>query len=184
MASPVPDLKRPESTNQRYGMLMFRVICAVVVAWSVNWVMGQPVAANLLELVPEMQYIVPAAGAMVGFVALSKRQGWGIIVAAANGLWTMILTIGISWLIFLVITLGDHLVHGLIADFENFLRILGYEAAPLAEGWVDLRLLAVMLGASVVASLFTEILHWVLVQIRRMRGESEDDHVIEESEAT
>jgi hypothetical protein len=165
-------------------MLMFRAICAVVVAWAVNWVMGQPVAANLLELVPEMQYIAPAAGAIVGFFALAKRQGWGIIVAAANGLWTMIMTVGIAWLIFLTITVGDHVAHGLIADFENFLRILGYEAAPLAEGWVDLRLVGAMLGATVVAGLGTEVLHWILVHIRRMRGENEDDEVIEESEAT
>lgn len=165
-------------------MLVFRLICAVVVAWAVNWVMGQPVAAGLLEQVPEMQYIAPAAGAMVGFFALAKRQGWGIIVAAANGLWTTILTIGIAWLIFLSITLGDHLVHGLISDFENFLRILGYEAAPLAQGWVDVRLLAMMLGATVVAGFATEILHWVLVRIRRMRGENEEDAVAEESEAT
>lgn len=165
-------------------MVMFRLICAGVVAWAVNWVMSQPVAANLLELVPDMRYIAPAAGALVGFFALAKRQGWGIIVAAANGLWTMILTVGIAWLIFLGITLFGHLAHGLIADFENFLRILGYETAPLAEGWVDLRLIGVMLGATVVAGVATEILHWVLVHIRRMRGESEEDEVIRESEAT
>ena len=184
MSSPVPNLKRPQSSSQKRAMLAFRLICAVVVAWAVNWVMGRPVAANLLELVPEMQYIAPVAGAIVGFFALAKRQGWGIIVAAANGLWTMILTIGIAWLIFLTITLGNHVAHGLIADFENFLRILGYEAAPLAEGWVNLRLLGIMLAATVVAGLGTEVLHWVLVRIRRMRGESEEDAVAEESEAT
>lgn len=154
---------------------MFRLICAVVVAWAVNWVMGQPVAANLLELVPEMKYIAPGAGALVGFVALAKRQGWGIIVAVANGLWTMILTVGVSWLAFLTFTLIDHLVHGLIADFENFLRVLGYEAAPLAEGWVDLRLIGVLLAATVVAGLVTEILHWILVRLRRMRGDDEEE---------
>lgn len=165
-------------------MVMFRLICAGVVAWAVNWVMSQPVAADLLELVPDMRYIAPAAGALVGFFALAKRQGWGIIVAAANGLWTMVLTVGIAWLIFLVITLLDHLAHGLIADFENFLRVLGYETAPLAEGWVNLRLIGMMLGATVVAALATEILHWILVHIRRMRGETEEDEVIRESEAT
>lgn len=165
-------------------MVMFRLICAGVVAWAVNWVMSQPVAANLLELVPDMRYIAPAAGALVGFFALAKRQGWGIIVAAANGLWTMVLTVGIAWLIFLMITLADHVAHGLIKNFENFLRILGYETAPLAEGWVDVRLIGMMLGATVVAAVATEILHWVLVHIRRMRGETEEDEVIRESEAT
>ena len=176
MASPVPDLKQSQYTppHQR-GMLIFRLICAVVVAWAVNWVMGRPVAAELLELVPEMQYIAPAAGALVGFFALAKRQGWGIIVAAANGLWTMLLTVGAAWLIFLIITLTDHLFHGLIADFENFLRILGSETEPLAQGWVDLRLAGVLLGATVVAGLFTEILHWILVYLRRARGEDEEE---------
>ena len=175
MASPVPDLKQPESARQRHAMLTFRVICAVVVAWALNWVMGQPVAATLLEEVPEMAYLAPLSGAIVGFVALAKRQGWGFIVAAANGLWTMILTVGLAWLIFLTITLFDHLLHGLIADFKNFLRILGSETEPLAEGWVDLRLLGVTLAATVVAALVTEALHWILVRLRRERGEDEEE---------
>lgn len=156
-------------------MLIFRLICAVVVAWAVNWVMGQQVAANLLELVPEMKYIAPAAGAVVGFVALAKRQGWGIIVAMANGLWTMILTVGFAWLIFLTITLFSHIAHGLIADFENFLRVLSSEAEPLAEGWVDPRLVGLLLAATVVAGLVTEVLHWILVRLRRMHGEDEEE---------
>lgn len=156
-------------------MLIFRVICAVLVAWALNWVMGRPVAANLLELVPEMAYIAPLAGALVGFVALAKRQGWGLIVAVANGLWTMLLTVGAAWLIFLTITMVDHIAHGLIANFENFLRTLGYETAPLAEGWIDPRLLGVTLGATVVVGLVTEILHWVLVRLRRARGDDDEE---------
>ena len=175
MASPVPDLKQPESVRQRHVMLTFRVVCAIVVAWALNWVMGHPVAATLLEEVPEMAYLAPLAGAVVGFMALSKRQGWGFIVAAANGVWTMILTVGLAWLAFLTMTLFDHLVHGLIDDFENFLRILGAEAQPLAEGWIDLRLLGMMLAATVVAALVTEVLHWVLVRLRRVRGGDEEE---------
>lgn len=160
-------------------MLVFQLICAVVVAWAVNWVMGQPVAANLLEEVPEMAYIAPIAGAIVGFMALAKRQGWGLIVAAANGLWTMILTVAAAWILYLGVTLLDHLVHGLIDDFENFLRILGAETRPLAEGWVDLRLAGVLLGATVVAAVVTEVLHWLLVRLRRMRGEEEEEIEVE-----
>lgn len=156
-------------------MLIFRVICAVLVAWAMNWVMGQPVAANLLELVPEMAYITPLAGAVVGFVALAKRQGWGVIVAAANGLWTMLLTVAGAWLIYLSLKLADHVMHGLISNFEHFLRILGSEAEPLAEGWVDLRLAGVTLAATVVVGLVTEALHWVLVRLRRSRGDTEED---------
>ncbi len=175
MARAVPTLKHEGSQKQRHGMLVFRLICAVIVAWAVNWVMGQPVAAFLLEEVPEMAYIAPMSGALVGFIALAKRQGWGFIVAAANGIWTMLLTVGVAWLLYLAMTLFDHLVHGLIADFENFLRVFGAEAAPLAEGWVDLRLLGFLLAATVVASVITEFLHWVLVRLRRMRGEDDDE---------
>lgn len=175
MASPVPDLKQIDWTKQRHGMLIFRFLCAFVVAWAVNWVMGRPVAANLLELVPEMAYLAPAAGALVGFVALSKRQGWGFIVAVANGLWTMLLTVGLAWAVHLVFRLFDHIVHGLISDFENFLRIFGSEVAPLAEGWVDIRLAGLLLAATVVASLITEIMHWILVRLRRMRGVEEEE---------
>ncbi|HUF86677.1 MAG TPA: hypothetical protein VMM59_04780 [Thermohalobaculum sp.] len=155
-------------------MLIFRLICAALVAWAVNWVMGQPVAANLLELVPEMGFIVPIAGAMVGFLALATRQGWGVIVAMANGLWTMLLTVAAAWLLFLVVTMMDHVAHGLISNFENFLRILGVEMAPLAEGWVDPRLIGVMLAATVVVGIVTEILHWILVRLRKERGEDEE----------
>ena len=128
---------------------------------------------TLLELVPEMAIIAPVSGALVGYFALAKRQGWGVIVAIANGLWTAILTIGFAWLIFLAVALFNHVMHGLVADFENFLRILGAETEPLAEGWVDLRLFGIMLGASAVAAVFSEIMHWVLVRLRRARGDGE-----------
>ena len=156
-------------------MLLFRVICAVVVAWAVNWVMSQPVAATLLELVPEMRVIAPLAGAFIGFVALAKRQGWGLVVAAANGVWTMLMTVAVAWFIYLVVTLFDHLVHGLISDSENFLRILGAENEPVAEAWVDARLLGILLAATMVASLITEALHWILVRLRRERGEDDEE---------
>lgn len=176
MTSMVPSLKHPESAyRSRRAMLTFRVLCALVVAWAVNWVLGHPVSANLLEEVPQMGWIVPASGALVGLVALAKRQGWGIIVAIANGVWTMLLTLGIAWLVYFVVKVGDHILHGLISNFEHFLRVLGYEAEPLAEAWLDPRLLGLMLAATVVASLLTEALHWVLVRIRRMRGDEDEE---------
>lgn len=183
MTSMVPSLKHPESGKRRRSMLVFRGICAVVVAWAVNWVLGQPVAATLLEKVPEMAYVAPIAGALVGFVALAKRQGWGIIVALANGVWTMLLIVGVAWILHLTLKLGDHIMHGLIANFENFLRILGYEAEPLAEGWVDPRLAGMLLAATVVASVFTEGLHWVLVRLRRLRGDDEEEEDDEPGES-
>lgn len=175
MARPVPELKQTQTKSQRRGMLFFQLMCAGAVAWAVNWVMAQSVAVELIELVPEMQYIAPAAGALVGFFALAKRQGWGIVVAAANGLWTMLLTVGMAWLLFLFITLVDHISHGLIANFENFLRILAAEAEPLAEGWVNLRLVGMLLAATVFVGVVTEFLHWILVYLRRARGEEDEE---------
>lgn len=181
MTSMVPSLKHPEAPKPRSGMLVFRLICAAVVAWAVSWVMGRPVAAELLERVPEMSYVAPIAGGLVGFMALARRQGWGLIVAMANGVWTTLMTIALAWLIFLTMTLFDHIAHGLIADFENFLRVLGAEAAPLAEGWVNARLVGILLAATVAAGVITEILHWVLVRLRRARGEEDEEG--EETEA-
>ncbi len=77
-------------------MLVFRVICAVMVAWAINLVLARPEAAVLVAEVPEMIYIGPAAGAVVGFFNLAKRQGWGLIVSVANGMWTGVMTIGLA----------------------------------------------------------------------------------------
>lgn len=173
MASVVPDLKQ-NRPKQRGAMLAFRLVCAVAVAWAANWTLSRPVAAQLIHLVPQMTYIAPAAAAVVGFVALAKRQGWGLIVAAANGLWTVILTVALTWLVYLTMRMGNHLSHGLIANFKDFMRILGSEIKPLAKGWVDLRLIGMLLGATVAASLATEILHWILVRLRRLRGGEEE----------
>lgn len=181
MTSMVPSLKHPEARKPRRAMLGFRLVCAGIVAWAVNWVMGRPVAAELLELVPEMSYIAPMAGGLVGFIALARRQGWGILVAMANGVWTMLMTVALAWLIFLTVTLFDHIAHGLIADFENFLRVLGAETRPLAEGWVNPRLVGILLAATVAAGVITEILHWLLVRLRRARGVEDEEG--EETEA-
>lgn len=173
MPSVVPDLKQNQP-KQRSLMLGFRLICAVAAAWAVNWTLNQPVAANLIHLVPQMTFVAPAAAAVIGFVALAKRQGWGLIVAAANGLWTLILTVALTWLVYLSMRMGNHFAHGLIANFKDFMRILGSEIKPLAKGWIDLRLIGMLLGATVAASVVTEILHWILVRLRRLRGHDEE----------
>ena len=61
-------------------MLLYRVLCAFLLAWAVGWSLGQEQAAALLETVPEMAVLGPVAGAFVGFISLSKRQGWGAVV--------------------------------------------------------------------------------------------------------
>lgn len=40
--------------GEEFRMIVLRLICAVFLAWAVNWVLSQPVAAELLEEFPEM----------------------------------------------------------------------------------------------------------------------------------
>ena len=154
-------------------MLIFRIVCAVMVAWAINLVLARPEAAVLISEVPQMIYIGPIAGAMVGFVYLAKRQGWGPIVSVVNGLWTGTLTIALSGFIYLTIRMFGVVWHNLITDFEAFLRVLGSEASPLIEISTDFRLIGITLGAVTVTSFISEILHWTLIRLRRARGEEE-----------
>ena len=154
-------------------MLAFRIICAVMVAWAINLVLARPEAAVLVAEVPEMIYIGPAAGALVGFFNLAKRQGWGLIVSVANGMWTGVMTIGLAGFIYLTIKMFNVVVHNVIKDFEAFLRVLGSEADPLIEISADFRLIGITVGAVTVTGIISEILHWVMVRLRRYRGDDE-----------
>jgi hypothetical protein len=154
-------------------MIVFRLICAIMVAWAINWVLARPEAAVLIEDVPEMVTIGPIAGAVVGFVALAKRQGWGLIVSVVNGGWTGLLTVALSGFMYLAFRMWDSLSHNLIKDFEHFMRILNSEAQPLIERLQDYPLILITLGVCAIAGFASEILHWCLVRIRRARGEEE-----------
>jgi hypothetical protein len=152
-------------------MIVFRLICGVLVAWAINWALGR-----LLNDVPDMKYIGPIAGGLVGFLNLAKRQGWGVIVSVANGMWTGLLTILVSGFIYLTMRMMDALFHNLIKDFENFLRILGQEAKPLIESAVNLELIGITVAATAVTGIVSECLHWSLVKLRKYReGEEADE---------
>ena len=154
-------------------MLVFRVICAVMVAWAINLVLARPEAAVLVAEVPDMVIIGPVAGAVVGFFNLAKRQGWGLIVSVANGMWTGVMAIALAGLIYLTIRMTVVVVHNLVKDFEAFLRVLGSEAKPLIDVSTDLRLIGITVGAVTVTGVISEILHWTLVRLRRYRGEDD-----------
>ena len=153
--------------------MVFRVICAVMVAWAIKLVLAHEAAEVLVAEVPEMIYIGPAAGAVVGFFNLAKRQGWGLIVSVANGMWTGVMTIGLAGFIYLTIKMFNVVVHNVIKDFEAFLRVLGSEADPLIKISTDLRLIGITIGAVTVTGIISEILHWVMVRLRRYRGDDE-----------
>jgi len=154
-------------------MLVFRLICAVMVAWAINLVLARPEAAVLISEVPQMFYIGPAVGAVVGFVNLAKRQGWGLIVSVVNGVWTGVLVIALAGFTYLAIRMTGVVIHNLVKDFEAFMRVLGSEAKPLIEISTNFRLIGLTLGATAVTGLISEILHWTLVRLRRYRGEEE-----------
>ncbi len=154
-------------------MLVFRMICAVMVAWAINLVLARPEAAVLIAEVPQMIVIGPIAGAVVGFFNLAKRQGWGLIVSVVNGMWTGVLAIALSGFIYLALRMFNVVWHNLIKDFEAFLRVLGSEAQPLVELTTDYRLIGLTVAATAVTGLISEILHWTLVRLRRYRGEDE-----------
>ncbi len=154
-------------------MLVFRVICAVMVAWAINLVLARPEAAVLVAEVPQMIYIGPIAGAVVGFFNLAKRQGWGLIVSVANGMWTGVMTIGLAGFMYLAMHMINVVVHNMVKDFEAFLRVLGSEAAPLVEIATDIRLIAITVGAVTVTGVISEILHGIMVRLRRYRDDGE-----------
>jgi len=74
-------------------MLIFRLICGVMVAWAINWVLARPEATFLITEVEQMVWIGPLAGFIVGFFMLARLQGWGLLVGVGRGLWTGCLSI-------------------------------------------------------------------------------------------
>ena len=154
-------------------MLVFRIICAVMVAWAINLVLARPEAAVLVAEVPQMVYIGPAAGAVVGFFNLAKRQGWGLIVSVANGMWTGVMTIGLAGFIYLTMRMLNVVMSNMVKDFGAFLRVLGSEAKPLIDISTDFRLIGITVAAVTVTGIISEILHWVMVRLRRYRGDDD-----------
>ena len=148
-------------------MLLYRVLCAFLLAWAVGWSLGQEQAAALLETVPEMAVLGPVAGAFVGFISLSKRQGWGAVVGFANGIWAGALSILIAGTLYMLMALTQGAREGLVTSFDRFMIVFGDALEPLIEQAASLPLLIVSLGATAIVGVATEFLHWLLVRFRR-----------------
>ena len=153
-------------------MLLYRILCAVLLAWSVNWSLVRPEAADLLRAVPEMAFLGPFAGAFVGFFSLSARQGWGVIVALANGVWAGVLSIALSGTAYMVIQLTQAVREGIITSFDKLVNVFSDAVEPLIEQLAHAPLLIVSLAAAAIVGLVTEFLHWLLVRFRRKRQRS------------
>lgn len=163
---------RSGELENRRMLLVFRVICAVLVAWAMNWAMGRPEAATIQEEVPLYAAIVPLAGAIVGFLNLAKRQGWGFIVAVANGLWAGALSLFLAGFITVAIMVEDASRDSIAFNFENLLRVMARETADIVDRVAYLPLIVVALGATAVVGLVSEVIHWALVRLRKRRPEA------------
>lgn len=151
-------------------MLVFRILCALFVAWAVNWSLSRPEAALLREEIPEFAAIAPFAGALVGFVNLAKRQGWGGVVAIANGMWAGFLTLVITSVIFVLAAAGDSFARVGDTDTGFIGQILAENTALVVDMLASFPLLIVCIGATAVVGLVTEVIHWALVRLRKRRG--------------
>jgi hypothetical protein len=156
-------------------MLLFRIICAILMAWAVNWVMSRPEADALLAELPSMGTIGPLAAAIVGFINLATRQGWGVVVAVANGVWAGLLSIVLSGVLYMGWVLSGALMDGVVKDFAGFMRVTSAEVEPLFESVVDVPLVILTITATSVLGVFSELLHWTLVRMRKSK-DPEDEY--------
>lgn len=148
------------------GMLVFRIICAVVVVSAVVWVLSQPEAAPLMRSVPEMVVLAPIAGAYVGAFNLAVRQGWGVVVALANGVWAGVLAIVASGVLYMFVELAREIATGGVLNVGRFFEHFGDTVELLLSEVSDAPLLTLSLIATAAAGVLTELVHWLMVRVR------------------
>lgn len=165
-------LTRGATTGGDAPMLLFRIICAFFVAWAMNWAVNRPEAALLREDFPEFVLFAPLVGAFVGFQSLAKRQGWGGVVAVANGVWTGVFCLGLNLFVYVTVKIVQTPQTGSF-DAQQAMRQMGEYAAEVVDALASPVLLAQVVGATVLVSAVTEVIHWAMVHIRRKRGVKE-----------
>ena len=148
-------------------MLLYRILCAFLLAWGMNWSLSHKEAVVLLQEVPEMTYLGLLAAALAGYFNLAVRQGWGLIVALANGIWAGVLAIFIAGVLYVISRTVDGVRTNAVRTFDNFLNLFSEMVQPLLEQLTNVPLLIVTLGTAAVVGVITEGLHWLLVRMRR-----------------
>ena len=151
-------------------MVVFRITCAILMAWAVNWSLARPEANELLGTLPEMLVLGPIAGGIIGFINLAVRQGWGFIVAFANGVWAGVLSILLSGVLYLIVAIVQAIRTNVVRTFDNFLSVFGSLIQPLIDSVTNVPLLTVSLGAAALVGVVTEVIHWVLVRFKARKG--------------
>ncbi|MGF1446619.1 MAG: hypothetical protein ACFBRM_10520 [Pikeienuella sp.] len=151
-------------------MLVFRLICGLFVAWAVNWAFSRPEAELVREEMPEFIAIAPFAGALVGFVNLAKRQGWGGIVAIANGMWAGFLTLVLTSVVFTFSVTVDSMAKIGDTDTAFLFKVISESVALVIDTVGSFPLLVLLIGSTAVVGIVTELIHWALVKLRKRRG--------------
>jgi hypothetical protein len=150
-------------------MLMFRILCSAILAWSAGWALSRPEAAEMLRVLPEMSVLGPIAAAYVGGVSLAVRQGWGFVVALANGVWAGILSIVAAGVLCVVLEMARAVGTGAVAGFRSFFLVFADAVDLLLQELGHLELLTLSLAATACAGLLTEAVHWLMVRARQRR---------------
>ena len=151
-------------------MLVYRILCALLMAWAVNWALSRPESEAMLSVLPEMHTLGPISGAIVGYFNLSVRQGWGFIVAFANGIWAGVLSVILTGVLYVFVQLIQAAREKLLRDFDTFMVQFSEIVGPLLDEVVNVPLLIVSLGATAIVGVVTEVIHWLLVRFRAKRA--------------
>jgi hypothetical protein len=155
-------------------MLVFRILCAILIAWAVNWALSRPEAEDLLRELPEMETLGPIAGGIVGYLNLAVRQGWGFVVAFANGVWAGVLAILLSGVFYMIAAIIKAIQTQVLKDFDDFLTIFSQNVDPLIDQLINPPLVLVSLGATALIGVVTEVIHWLLVRVRQRKNKPGD----------
>jgi hypothetical protein len=150
-------------------MLMFRILCSAILAWAAFWALSRPDAAQLRSIVPEMIVLGPLAAAYVGAVSLAVRQGWGFVVALANGVWAGILSIVAAGVLYLALEMARAAGTGGIGSFRSFFVVFADTMDLLLQELAYPELLTLSLAATACAGVLTEAVHWLMVRVRERR---------------
>lgn len=139
-------------------------------AWAVNWALSRPEAQQMLQAIPEMETLGPIAGATVGYFNLAVRQGWGFIVAFANGIWAGVLSIILAGIFDISFVAIEGMRTNTVKNFENFMTLFGETTRPMLDEVANVPLLVVSLGATAMVGVVTEVIHWLLVRVRSKKS--------------
>ncbi len=153
-------------------MLMFRILCSAILAWAAIWALSRPEGSGLLRLIPEMAVLGPLAAAYVGAVNLAVRQGWGFIVALANGVWAGVLSIVAAGVLYVALEMARAATAGAVDGFRSFFVVFADTVDLLLQQLGYPELLTLSLGAAACAGVLSEAVHWLLVRARQRRQRS------------